>query len=59
VLDRGAFLRLQVYAADEAFTTGTMGALVPVSVVDGRVLTHPVGETMQRLQVCLCSCEVK
>ena len=40
----------EVYSACEAFTTGTMGALVPVSEIDGRGMTEPVGIVTQRLQ---------
>ena len=40
----------EVYSACEAFTTGTMGALVPVSEIDGRGMTEPVGVVTQRLQ---------
>jgi branched-chain amino acid aminotransferase len=34
----GDFTLPQLYAADEAFVTGTMGGLVPVLSVDGRVI---------------------
>jgi len=40
----------EVYSACEAFTTGTMGALVPVSEIDGRAMTEAVGTVTQRLQ---------
>jgi len=40
----------EVYSACEAFTTGTMGALVPVSEIDGRAMTHAVGPVTQQLQ---------
>ena len=34
----GDFTQAQLYAADEAFVTGTMGGLTPVLVVDGRTI---------------------
>ena len=34
----GDYTLPQLYAADEAFVTGTMGGLVPVLAVDGRIL---------------------
>ena len=41
----------EVYTADEAFTTGTMGALAPVLDVDGRKIgTGSRGPVTQRLQ---------
>ncbi|MGB0715770.1 MAG: aminotransferase class IV [Phycisphaerae bacterium] len=40
----------EVYRADEAFCTGTMGELAPVTTVDGRVIgTGEVGVVTQRL----------
>ncbi|CAN7658857.1 aminotransferase class IV [Variovorax paradoxus] len=38
----------EVYAADEAFVTGTLAGLTPVSSVDGRALA-PLGPLTQRL----------
>lgn len=35
------FTLTEVYGADEAFTTGTLGGLVPVSEVDGRPIPTP------------------
>ena len=32
------FTLAQVYAADEAFVTGTLGGVTPVTRVDGRVI---------------------
>ena len=40
----------ETYSACEAFTTGTMGALVPVSTIDGRAMAEPVGAVTRRLQ---------
>jgi len=40
----------EVYSACEAFTTGTMGALVPVGQIDGRSMTHGVGPLTTKLQ---------
>ncbi len=41
----------EVYAADECFTTGTMGELAPVLDVDGRTIGNgEVGPLTQRLQ---------
>ena len=34
----GDFSQAQLYAADEAFVTGTMGGLTPVLAVDGRTI---------------------
>jgi len=40
----------EVYCADEAFVTGTLGGITPVSAVDGRSLPQPVpGALTQRL----------
>ena len=43
----------EVYSADEAFTTGTMGELAPVLEVDGRIIgdgeVGPITRRMQRL----------
>ncbi|MDJ0918491.1 MAG: aminotransferase class IV [Woeseiaceae bacterium] len=41
----------ELYTADEAFTTGTMGELTPILEADGRVIGHGArGETTRRLQ---------
>ena len=40
----------EIYAADEVFTTGTMGELSPVLEVDGRSIGSRVGEMTQQLQ---------
>jgi branched-chain amino acid aminotransferase len=44
----GDFTLAEVYAADEAFVTGTLAGLTPVSSVDGRALA-PLGPLTQRL----------
>jgi branched-chain amino acid aminotransferase len=44
----GDFTLAEVYAADEAFVTGTLAGLTPVSSVDGRALA-PLGPITQRL----------
>jgi branched-chain amino acid aminotransferase len=45
------FSLTEVYGADEAFTTGTLAGLVPVSEIDGRTLpTQGAGEITGRLQ---------
>ncbi len=38
----GDFTLLDVYAADEAFVTGTFGGVTPVRAIDGRVLPAPL-----------------
>jgi branched-chain amino acid aminotransferase group I len=41
----------EFHAADEVFTTGTMGELTPVTLIDGRVIGNGVrGEITERLQ---------
>ena len=41
----------EFHAADEVFTTGTMGELTPVTMIDGRVIGNGVrGEITKRLQ---------
>ena len=41
----------ELYTADEAFTSGTMGELTPILEADGRVIGDgKVGETTRRLQ---------
>jgi branched-chain amino acid aminotransferase len=44
----GDFTLAEVYAADEAFVTGTLAGLTPVSSVDGRALA-PLGPLTQRV----------
>ena len=41
----------EVYAADEVFTTGTMGELSPVLVVDGRIIWDQAGTMTRKLQM--------
>jgi branched-chain amino acid aminotransferase len=45
----GDYTLPQLYAADEAFVTGTMGGLVPVLAVDGRVIGDGAGPLTKRL----------
>lgn len=41
----------EFYAADEVFTSGTMGELTPVTMIDGRVIGDGArGEVTSRLQ---------
>ena len=41
----------EFHAADEVFTTGTMGELTPVTEIDGRIIgTGTVGDVTRRLQ---------
>ena len=41
----------EFHAAEEVFTTGTMGELTPVTMIDGRVIgSGVVGPVTQRLQ---------
>ncbi len=40
--EEGDFSLAEVYAADEAFVTGTFGGVTPVSTVDGRPLPAPL-----------------
>lgn len=44
------FTLAQVYAADEAFVTGTFAGVSPVSEVDGRQLSSGRGPLVERLQ---------
>ncbi len=44
------FSLTDVYGADEAFVTGTFAGVVPVTEVDGRVLTEGRGTMVERLQ---------
>lgn len=43
VLHEGNFTLAQVYGADEAFVTGTLGGITPVASVDGRPLRGGIG----------------
>ena len=45
------FSLTDVYGAEEAFVTGTFAGVVPVTEVDGRVLTEGRGPMVTRLQV--------
>ena len=38
------FSLYDVYGADEAFVTGTFAGLIPVRIIDGRPLRHPLSE---------------
>ncbi|WP_298466492.1 aminotransferase class IV [uncultured Erythrobacter sp.] len=44
------FSLTDVYGADEAFVTGTFAGVVPVTEIDGRVLTEGRGPMVERLQ---------
>ena len=44
------FSLTDVYGADEAFITGTFAGVVPVTQVDGRILSKGRGELVERLQ---------
>ncbi len=44
------FSLIDVYGADEAFTTGTFAGLAPVGTVDGRILGTERGPMVTRLQ---------
>lgn len=44
------FSLTDVYSADEAFVTGTFAGVVPVTEVDGRLLTPQRGPMVERLQ---------
>lgn len=44
------FSLFDVYGAEEAFVTGTFGALTPVVEVDGRVISHETGPLTTKLQ---------
>jgi branched-chain amino acid aminotransferase len=47
------FTLLDVYAADEAFVTGTFGGITPVRCIDGRGLPTPMpGPITERLRTC-------
>lgn len=46
----GDYTLAEVYAADEAFVTGTLGGITPVSMIDGRKLpTSGMGPVTQQL----------
>lgn len=44
------FSLMQVYSAEEAFTTGTFAGLMPVTEVDGRKISDRRGPMVERLQ---------
>lgn len=44
------FSLTDVYGAEEAFVTGTFAGVVPVTEIDGRVLTESRGAMVERLQ---------
>jgi branched-chain amino acid aminotransferase len=44
------FSLMQVYSADEAFTTGTFAGLMPVTEIDGRKISDKRGPMVERLQ---------
>jgi branched-chain amino acid aminotransferase len=44
------FSLTDVYGAEEAFVTGTFAGVVPVTEVDGRILTEARGPMVERLQ---------
>ncbi|MDC0886356.1 aminotransferase class IV [Altererythrobacter sp.] len=44
------FSLTDVYGADEAFVTGTFAGVVPVTDIDGRMMTEGRGEMVERLQ---------
>ena len=44
------FSLTDVYGAEEAFVTGTFAGVVPVTEIDGRVLTEARGPMVERLQ---------
>lgn len=50
VVHEGNYTLAEVYSADEAFVTGTLGGITPVSMVDGRALpTTGMGPVTQQL----------
>lgn len=49
VTHEAPFSLTDVYAADEAFVTGTFGALTPVSEIDGRRVSDEAGPVTKRL----------
>jgi branched-chain amino acid aminotransferase len=38
------FSLYDVYGADEAFVTGTFAGLIPVRIIDGRPVRHPLSD---------------
>jgi branched-chain amino acid aminotransferase len=38
------FSLYDVYGADEAFVTGTFAGLIPVRIIDGRPVRHPLSQ---------------
>jgi branched-chain amino acid aminotransferase len=44
------FSLIDVYGADEAFTTGTFAGVAPVGTIDGRVIGTERGPMVERLQ---------
>ena len=53
------FSLFDVYGADEAFLTGTFGALTPVTAVDGRTIGEGVFGPMTRKLEALYQDEIK
>ena len=53
------FSLFDVYGADEAFLTGTFGALTPVRAVDGRVIGEGVSGSMTRRLEALYQDQIK
>ena len=54
------YTQAELYRADEAFCTGTMGELVPIGIVDGRTIgsgERPVTERLVRLFRALTAAE--
>ena len=55
------FSLIDVYGADEAFVTGTFAGLIPVTEIDGRIISDtkgPVTNRLQKLYKALCDREV-
>ena len=44
------FSLTDVYGAEEAFTTGTFAGVVPVRMIDGRLISEERGQMVERLQ---------
>ena len=54
------FSLIDVYGADEAFVTGTFAGLIPVTEIDGRLISDtkgPVTTRLQKLYKALCDRE--
>ena len=54
------FSLIDVYGADEAFVTGTFAGLIPVTEIDGRMISDtkgPVTARLQKLYKALCDRE--